>query len=185
MLEKLERSLPWRIFLSIQRNILWIFSILTVVVVTFSVLLRYILKIDLYGLEEIIILLTIWIYFIGGAYGTYTGSHITGEILTVMVKNPKILRNMRIFIAFVSLGVSIFFARWSLQYWKLLMRLGGETPALHIPFWVIRGALVLCFLLMVLFNLYHLAKVISNRPEPVDPESDPDDVYLHHKEGGL
>lgn len=167
----------WRWLVIVQRFILWAASFVVVVTITVSVFMRYVLKTDLYGLEEVIILLAMWIYFIGGAYGSYEGSHITAEIMSVIIKNKKVMHYIKLFIAIVSLLVSVFFAVWGMQYLDLVLMIGGRTPALHIPLLLQRLPLTICFILMVIYNIYHVINLLIGR-EPVligketGPESD-------------
>lgn len=166
MKKKFEDFILWRLLVGAQRFILWTSSIAVVLAITASVILRYVLKTDLYGAEEILSLLAIWMYFIGGSYGSYEGSHISAEILPVFIKNKNVMRWFNAAIAAISLIVSIYFVRWGLQYWALTTRLGGKTPGLKIPLWLPRLPLLICFVLMVVYNLYHLVNLLLDR-QPV------------------
>lgn len=164
--KRFEDSLLWRVPLYIQRGFLGISGLTIVVLITVAIFLRYVLKTDLYGLEEIEITLAMWIYFAGAVYGSYEGSHITADILSTVIKNEKVLWILRIAIAAISLAVGIFFCMWAFKYWDLVLRIGGHTPGLKIPLPLQRFPLVLGFVLMTVYNIYHLVCAIINR-EPV------------------
>lgn len=171
--KRFEDHLIWKIPLYLQRAFLGVACLMIVVLITVAIFLRYVLKTDLYGLEEIEMTLAMWIYFAGAVYGSYEGSHITADIMSTVIKNEKALWILRIFIAVVSLGVGIFFCLWAFQYWNLVMRIGGHTPGLKIPLPLQRFPLVLGFVLMTVYNIYHLICAIMNRkPVIMDTEDE-------------
>lgn len=173
MTKKIEDCVPWKALVHAHRFFLALFSFIVVVIITASVVMRYVLKTDLYGLEEIEILLAMWIYFIGGSYGSYERSHITADIMNVIIKNPKILHGISIFVTAVSLAVSIFFAVWGIQYWNLIFMIGGNTPGLKIPLPLQRMPLTIGFVLMVWFNLYHfVCAVLGRKPIILDADDE-------------
>ena len=97
--------------------------------------------------------------------------------MSVIIKNKKVMHYIKLFIAIVSLLVSVFFAVWGMQYLDLVLMIGGRTPALHIPLLLQRLPLTICFILMVIYNIYHVINLLIGR-EPVligketGPESD-------------
>ena len=171
--KRFEDSLLWRIPLYIQRAFLGISCFAIVVLITVAIFLRYVLKTDLYGLEEIEMTLAMWIYFIGAVYGSYEGTHITADIMSTVIKNEKALWILRIFIAVISLAIGIFFCMWAFQYWELVLRIGGRTPGLKIPLPLQRFPLVIGFILMTIYNVYHVVCAILNRkPVIMDAEDE-------------
>ncbi len=161
--KRFEDFFLWKGLIWVERTFLWVISILIVLVITATVIMRYILKTDLYGMEELLILLAMWLYFVGGSYGSYENSHITADILSAFVKNEKIIKAVKLFIAIVSFVVALFFTRWAFTYWKLVMRLGGRTSGLHYPLWMPRLALIVGFVLIDIFSLYNLVCLLIGR----------------------
>src|SRR5699024_5984200 len=80
----------WHLLLHAQRTILIVCSLLLVIGLGATVVMRYILKIDLFGLEELLVIPAFWLYFIGASFGTYEKSHISAELVSVYVKNEKV-----------------------------------------------------------------------------------------------
>ena len=79
----------WDFLLMIEKTIMIIASIGVVLLIFISVIARYIFEKNFAGMEELVVLVAFWIYFIGGTYGSYEGSHITADILSVFVKGEK------------------------------------------------------------------------------------------------
>ena len=63
--------------------------------VTIAVCLRYIFKLDLYGIEEIEILVAMWLYFIGASYGSYNRSQISADVVEALVPESKIKQYLK------------------------------------------------------------------------------------------
>ncbi|WP_213810569.1 TRAP transporter small permease [Jeotgalicoccus sp. WY2] len=71
-----------------------IFSVIMIILmlslVFFQVILRS-LNLPLMGIEELLILPTIWLYMIGAANASQERSHISVDIIEVFLKNKKLL----------------------------------------------------------------------------------------------
>ena len=80
LLEKIEKSKLWNAFLSIERILLKICCFLVFVVLIISVFMRYVFKSDLYGIEEFVAILAMWMYMLSASYASYEDSHITADI---------------------------------------------------------------------------------------------------------
>ena len=158
-----ENFILWRALIGTERFLLWTASVIIVLVITVAVIMRYIFHSDFFGSEEILKLFAVWMYFIGGSYGSYEQSHITADILSVFVKSKKIMRAVNIFIATLSLVISLFFIDWAFQYWEQVMLLGGSTSGLKIPLPFFKFSLVVAFILMAVFGLYRLINLVMGR----------------------
>lgn len=65
-----------------------------------QVILRYIFNAPLFGLEEISVFVLAWFTFIGAAYSVQTESYIKADLISLVIKNPKIKKPFDI-IAFI------------------------------------------------------------------------------------
>ena len=79
----------WDFLLTFEKVIMIIASILVVILITISVVMRYILEKNFPGMEELVVMVAFWIYFMGGIYGSYENSHITADILSVFVEKER------------------------------------------------------------------------------------------------
>jgi len=61
-----------------------------------QVVLRYIFSAPLFGLEEISLLVVSWFYFIGIAYSIYKESFVKADILSLIIKSPRIRKRFNI-----------------------------------------------------------------------------------------
>ena len=76
-----------------------------------SVLLRYVLNLSLFGVDEIIVMVAYWLYFIGGAYATATDGHIKADLVSAFVHNARVVYVVRFLAKLLELTVTIFFCR--------------------------------------------------------------------------
>lgn len=166
MRKPIEEFFWWKAFVAFNRGLLLFCCVISVGTIVASVLMRYVFKSDLYGLEEIITLATMWLYFMGGVDGSYEDSHIDADVMSLIIKSDKTKRILKIFIKVVCLGVSIVFAKWGLDYLKWAVAVGGVTQTLRIPMLLSRLPLSVAFILMVFFNAYHLVNAILGRTPP-------------------
>ena len=174
-IKPIEHWFVWNALAHLIRIFLAASSFFIVIAITAAVIFRYVLKIDLFGLEEIEILLAMWIYFMGGIYGSYERSHISADIMNVVVKSSTVKRWLRLFVSAVSLFVSVFFAMWSWKYCSLIFRLGGRTPGLKIPLVAQKIPLVVGFTAMIIFNVYHfICDLMGRKPLILDAEEEMD-----------
>lgn len=159
-MKRIEDFLLWRILLKIERAILVICSVVAILTVVVSVLLRYIFKSDLYGLEEIVTIIAMWLYFLGGVYGSYENSHIKADILSVYVTSEKKLRVLRMLSLVISAAASVMLAKWGIDYMLWSIKIGGETVSLHLPMLLSRIPLTICFVFMSFYSIFHLILAI-------------------------
>jgi TRAP-type C4-dicarboxylate transport system permease small subunit len=129
------------------------------------VLFRYVLETDLFAYEEWLLPICFWLYFLGGALGTYDDVHINADLLGAVSESPKYLWLRKISITAIELVIVLF-----VVYWAYLM-LADEiasypnwktTIALKIPFFIPRVGIFLGFLFMAFYSalfLYLLWKV--------------------------
>ena len=167
----LESELPHRLR-SLVRTLVRIKTVIVVIAlpilpITFFlvVLFRYVLETDLFAYEEWLLPICFWLYFLGGALGTYDDVHINADLLGAVSESPKYLWLRKIGITAIELVIVLF-----VVYWAYLM-LADEiasypnwktTIALKIPFFIPRVGIFLGFLFMAFYSalfLYLLWKV--------------------------
>ncbi|MDI9493311.1 MAG: TRAP transporter small permease subunit [Bacillota bacterium] len=165
-MKKIEEFFVWRLIIKLVRIILILCSASAILFIVISVLTRYVFKVSMFGVEEIILLIAMWLYFIGGVYGSYKDNHITADVLSTYVKSEKIKRALRIFVTGLCLVISIILAVWGIIYINWSFQVGGATVGLQIPMIFLRMPLFIGFIMMCLFNLYHFVNVIINRQIP-------------------
>lgn len=145
----------WNFLLNMQRVILVICSLFLVFTIGLTVVFRYILNIDLFGLEEIIVIPAFWMFFIGASYGTYKKKHISAELVSVYVKKDKPRKIVETITSFVTLSLCLLITYWSIQFFSWSFTSGATSSAWRIPQYIPHSAVLFGFLLMTFYFIVH------------------------------
>lgn len=155
-MERLKSSLIWKNLEKIQRIILIICSALAVGIIVAAVFMRYVLGTDLYGMEEILAVVAFWLYFIGGAHGSFEKSHIKADIVSVYVKNERIKNTIQLIASLVETTVVIILTSWAYNYFIWGLEKGAKSAGLGIPLVISQGAIFFGLLLMAFYLVVYL-----------------------------
>lgn len=150
------------IFASIQKALMIISSVFVTSIIVINVFLRYIMKKEFIGFEEIIVIAIMWMYFIGASYGSYEKSHISADMLSEKLKNKNAKNLHTILISTIDTAVLLVFCFWSAEYivWNINHMMYSTT--LRIPLITSQGSIFVGFLLMLLYNIYYLIIDVKN-----------------------
>ena len=160
-MKPIEKTALWKFMERLMSIILVIACALLVIIIGIAVFMRYVMNSTLFGNEEILALLAIWVYWIGGTYGSYEDSHISADMTDLFFRNQKVKRIVRIIVRGITVGITGIFAYWSIAYYAIRNITNGTlTTALRIPKVTSQIALTIAFCLMFLYAVYHLISEI-------------------------
>ena len=128
-------------------------SLLLMLVLSYSVFMRYVLKKDVYGLDEIEQVIAFWLYFIAAANCSNKGEQITADILNVVCKKAPLAKiTISAVASLLAACVGFLFTYFSFGFFKFAFQRSQRTLILSIPFTTYYIAVVLGLLLM---SIYH------------------------------
>lgn len=150
------------IIVKFEEIIIFTIGIFITLAIFLQVILRYIFMAPIIGLEEIALLLVSWFYFIGASYSIYTRSYIKADILSLIVKNPRVIKTFNIicFILSTMASLGLFFYGLKYAIWSYKNNL--ITPHFLVSANFGFGALVVGAFLMTL-HFIQLIKEERNR----------------------
>lgn len=151
----------WNSLLRIQGWILVVSSLLVVLAEGMTVIMRYLLKVDLFGMEELIIIPAFWLYFIGASVGTYHKRHITAELVSEFVKNDYIRLWIKTFSTFVTTVICIIMFYWATEFVSWSLTSGKTSSTWRVPEYVTHISLFLGFLFMSMYFIVDLVKQVK------------------------
>jgi len=158
---------------TLQKAILIITNGACALIVAVGVFMRYILHKDFFGQEEIITVIAMWLYWIGGVYSSYRDDHISADVVSTMLKNYKIKKILRIFVLVVSLVILVIFCKWSVDYVSWSIQEWARSMGLKIPLIYGQGALCVGFFGMTFYTVIQLILELTGngkvRREPETP----------------
>ena len=161
----IENTGFWRALVLAQKSILIGVCAFSALLVTVNVLCRYIIKIDVFALDEIIKLVTMWMYFIGAGFCSHVEGHINANLIGPMLKSGKIKKALKLFTEVLTLFALTFFLRLGWQYTLWALKMNGKTPGLGIPLF---ASQVTLFVGIALMFMYTLVRFIGYIKTPVD-----------------
>lgn len=139
-----------------QRVLMILTSSFTVLAVTAMACLRFLFKMNLYGIEEYILLFAIWMYFIGAANGSYKKNHVYASVIDLIIKNPKVLLVTQLAAKTLTFALFVVFCVYSVDFIRFSIQAGGQTPLHHIPFAAGHIAIAISLFLMAFYSALYL-----------------------------
>lgn len=161
MEEKIGKTL-WDFLLSVQKAIMIITSIMVTALIFSGAVMRYVFKTDFYGLEEIILFVAFWLYFIGSSYGSYEKSQISADIVSVYIKNEKHKKLMRVITSFFTAGLSIMVCYWSIQFIAWSFKMNPVSPVFRLPMVIPQSSIAIGFILMTFYSIVYFYQDIKD-----------------------
>ena len=168
--DQLPKSLqrPIRVMLALKGVFVCTASLIMAATFFCVVIVRYGFGTDLFAYNEWLLIVCFWLYFMGGALGTYDGSHINADLLDYLTNDFRLRRYRKLIVTGIELIVSI-----AIVYWAVLMIYDEVnyypnwqvTPALKIPFLIPRISILLGFILMAFYSALHLYVLLKSRPD--------------------
>lgn len=131
-------------------------SVFIVIAICGIVAMRYIFSIDLYGIEEIIMMVSFWLYFLGSSMGSCEKSQISADILSTYITNQKAKRIMGLVTSLVTTTVCLLVTGWSFKFILWSMKMSPKTPVFRFPVLIPQSAILVGFCLMSFYHVFHL-----------------------------
>lgn len=155
-MEKKKAGALWRVTENFQKAIMAIASIFIVFSICATVLMRYIFQTDLYGIEEIIMMVSFWLYFLGSSLGSCERSQISADVITAYLKKDSHKRIMNIITSIVTTAVCILVTKWAWDFIAWNMQMNPKTPVFRLPVLIPQFAILIGFVMMSFYNVYYL-----------------------------
>jgi TRAP-type C4-dicarboxylate transport system permease small subunit len=153
---------------SIQNVINTICLASLVILVIAQIILRYVLKLPLLGIEELMMYPIIWLFMIGGASASLRDEHIECGMLESFISNPKVLSNFNIVKYFCSSAISGVICIYTFQMAKYSFKIWKTSGTLYIPMFYAEVALFVGMILMFAYSIFHLYRVFKTTKDGRD-----------------
>ena len=153
---------------AIDHGLTNIFSLLLVLggalmtlTVLLQVLLRYVFKQPLFGLEEFSRLVAIWLYFLGAIYSTKTDNHVQGDVANKYITGERARIILRTVVWALCLVTCILFLYHSGTYSWWIYGTGERTTGLWWPRIISVSSMFFGAFFMTLYSLANLIKYLT------------------------
>ena len=159
-LDKLQASLFWISLLKIQEFILFLTSCMMIGILGAVVICRYVLRVDLFGYDEIVMISAFWMYFIGSSYAMEKRGHVRADILE-RVLPPKGKKILRILAGLLQSVVAIETVNLSVAYIVNGFKIWPTTSAWGLPLMTSMSAVAVGLVLMAFYVIVQLLEEIT------------------------
>ncbi len=161
----IEKTFIWKVILKAIRFLIFLCGVVTLTVMVAGVFMRYIMHVDFFGYEDIVLLFVLWLYYLGGIYATYEESHIRGDMMSHLFKTPKAKKFYHISLNAFAVACMAFWMKWGFSYVSWNFMAGGKTSALKIPLIASQAAIYAGICGLFFYSAFHLIKYIKMKPE--------------------
>ena len=141
----------WNGLVFLQKWFIIVAACMVTLLVFVEVMLRYVFRSPLFGVEELVVLVAMWLYFVGASYGAYERSHIKADLINLWFKTPRSLAWVNTVTSLITLLLSIIMVSWTYPYILWSIKKGGTTQALLLPRVISQSAILISALLMTLY----------------------------------
>ncbi len=121
-----------------------------------EVFFRYVLNLPIFGINEAVLLIGIWLYFIASVYGAFEKTHIQVSIMHLFLKGKPLAASKTLASA-ITTFLSLMMVQWSFSYISWSIKLHGITPALRIPLILYQVSILFGAVFMSLYFFTELA----------------------------
>lgn len=137
-------------------------TLLTVValLMTGQTILRYVLHMPVLSIEEMILVPSLWLYFLGSVQATRKESHMNARLLEIYCKSPRQIAVIRSISAFFGIIIAGWLAYWSYDLLKYSLRFKKESLVLGYRLTVVECMPFICFGLMTVYLVYELVRYL-------------------------
>lgn len=129
--------------------------------VVLQVLLRYIFKAPLFGLEEFSRLIAVWVYFLGAIFGTKLDAHVQGDVAARFFGTRQARAVVKTIAWSLSLVVCALFLYHSGKYSFWLYGTGERTTGLWWPRIYSVGSMFFGAVFMTLYSVTNVIKYLE------------------------
>lgn len=114
------------------------------------------------GTEEVVLICAMWFYMFGASIVSAERSHLSANILPLMIKNEKALSGLKLLRTLITLVIALAMVSWCYDFlaWALLKK--QIMPATKLPWYISQGAL---FVASLFFIWYFLRDLICDSLE--------------------
>jgi len=151
----------FRVIALVQTTVNTILLIATPFLVTAQVLLRYVFKMPLMGIEELLLFPIIWLYMLGGANASRERNHISCGILSLYIKKPKSIAFFNLSRTAISFIVSCWLTYWALWFFIYSLTRWKLSDLLYLPMFFGESAIFIGLVLMTLYTAVELYDYIN------------------------
>ncbi len=142
----------------------WIMTITGIATCAFIVtagFMRYFLKMDFYGYEELTLFCAFWLYFMGSSVAGKKNTHINANMMNMFCKNQTVLNIAELLKVGVSLVMCAVATKWCFDYVMWSGKMGAKSNVFKLPNIIAQIPMFISFFLWTLYLIRDLVVTIK------------------------
>jgi TRAP-type C4-dicarboxylate transport system, small permease component len=154
-----QLSLPRRLISYFDRIVGFFifFNILALAILVFTqVIMRYVLRSPLMGIEELCYFPATWLYLFAAVYASSEKSQLYARVLEIFIKNKRRVYLLRCLAAVVTTSILVWLTYWGYDFLKYSMRVEKLTDTLFIRWTLAEGSVFVSFALMLFYTVVEI-----------------------------
>lgn len=140
-------------------------NIIICVMLLVGAFMRYVLQKDFYGMEELVLLVAFWMYFLGSAMASREETQVSADLVTSVVKSQKAKSILIVIKTMITLVLFFLMTRWAWLYVLWALKMKPTTPVHKIPMVIMYVSILLSFAFSTIYevrNLCHACISVKN-----------------------
>ena len=125
-----------------------------------TIVARLVLMSDFPGMEEIVMLLAVWLYMFGAALGTYDDTHISADLVSTMIKSARGKAVHKLYVFIINALISGYFLNLSWTWFQFNLQMNPLSTVWRFPMIIAYASILFGFLFIFIYTLMHLVKTI-------------------------
>ncbi|GAB3516416.1 MULTISPECIES: TRAP transporter small permease subunit [Photobacterium] len=131
-----------------------------------QVITRYVFEIPIMGLEESIVIPTLWLYMLGAVNASREDTQIRANVLEIFIKTERGHKILALIGEVISFVISLWLTYWAWDYFKYALRVWKESPTLYIPTFFHECSLFIGLVLVTGFIALHIVRLVRQLKSP-------------------
>lgn len=140
--------------------IMTVTGIATCTLIVVSGFMRYFLKMDFYGYEELTLFAAFWLYFMGSAIAGKKDTHINANMISMFCKNETVIKVCEIIKIVVSLAMCIVATKWCFDYVMWSAQMGSKSNVFKLPNIIAQIPMFISFFMWTLYVIRDFVKSV-------------------------
>jgi TRAP-type C4-dicarboxylate transport system permease small subunit len=157
-----------------ERIFCWVLTILMVIVAGMEfiqVTTRYVFRIPMMGLEEVLVYFALWLYVLGSVNASREGTQITANVLDVFMKTERAKLKIRIIGDVLGMAVALWLTYWAWDYLLYAWKTWKLSPTRYIPTFYAECSLFIGLSLMTVYGAVHFLRNVRRLvASPLEPQ---------------
>ena len=140
-------------FVNFQYGLSIVMALLLLAMIGYEVVMRYVFKSSLMGVEEVMVFPIIWLYMLGGANASYEKSHIECGILTLYIKKEHSMLIFNLVKRIICVVILAWITYWSFYYFYYSLTTWKVADITYAPLFFANLAMTVGFVLMLIYAI--------------------------------